>query len=423
MKVAVNELSPCRRSLSVEVPPGVVNAEFEKALRSFSNRVRLDGFRKGKVPRQILQQRFGKEIEQEVIEKLIQDHSASALKEKNLRPLQTPVLKDYKFARETGLSFVAEFEVRPEITATGYKDVRVPRQEVQVPEIGLLKALDELRERRARYEGVEGRGVEPGDYVLAEIRGEFEPGQGEPLSQPDAFFEIGSAGPHPELTDELRGMQPAEERKFGVKYPEDHPAERLAGKRVVFTVKLKEIKNKRLPDLDDEFARELGAEKLEELRTRVHGDLLEAARAREKAAARRKALDQLLEANPSVDVPEALVEDQIEGTLGEIARSMAAQGMDPRHANVDWDEVRKEQREPAIRSVKAGLILDAIAKQEKIEVSPEELDRALEKEARHRRQSVVALRPAWEKDGRLDALKRQLTREKSLDFVLSASNI
>jgi trigger factor len=176
-------------------------------------------------------------------------------------------------------------------------------------------------------------------------------------------------------------------------------------------------------ELDDDFAREVGAETLDSLRERVREDLLAAGKEREKAEARRAALDQILSANPDLEVPESMVEDRLQGMLEEIAHSMAAQGIDPDQARVDWDEMRRNQLEPARRAVKASLLLDAIARQDDISLEPEELDAALEREARRRRQTASALRGKWEKDGRLEALTRQLIREKSLDFVLSAANI
>jgi len=423
MKVSVTEVSTCKRSLSVTVPPDVVAAEFEKAFRQFAGRVKMDGFRQGKVPRQLVQQRFGKEIEQEVIETLIRRHSVSALEEAKLRPLHAPVLKDYKFGKDDGLSFVAEFEVKPDVRADGYKSIKVERKSVQVGEMDVQKALDDLRERRAVFEGVEGRGIEAGDFILADIKGTFNEGEGEPLDHPDAFFEVGSAGPHPELTDELRGTAAGETRTFGVAYPKDHPSELLAGKRVVFEISLKEIKTKRLPELNEDFAKDLGAASLDELREKIQEDLLHAMQDRERAEARRSALDQILEANPSLEVPESLVDDRVEGMVEEIARSMAARGMDPREAAVDWEEIRREQREPARKLVRGALLLDAIGAQENLELEPEEIDHAIEHEAKHRRQTAGALRAKWEKEGRLDALKRQLIREKALDFVLSSSNI
>src|SRR5262249_33772105 len=151
------------------------------------------------------------------------------------------------------------FEVRPKITVTGYKGLKVPRREVEVKEADVLAAVDDLRERAARYEGVEGRGVELGDHVLVDIGGRAEGVDEPPFRHEDAFFEVGSAGPHPELSDELKGLKPGEEKSFGVRYPQDHPAQGLAGRRVVYDVKLKEIKTKHLPGFDEEFLKTIGA--------------------------------------------------------------------------------------------------------------------------------------------------------------------
>ncbi len=424
MKVSVTDVSACRRSLAVDLPPDVVEAEYEKAFRTFAKRIRLDGFRRGKVPKHVVEQKFGREIEQEAVEHLIHEYSASALEEAGLRPLHTPILKDYKFARTTGLSFVTEFEVRPRVSVSGYRGLRAERRDVEVSEVDVLKALDELRERAARFEPAEGRGVEHGDFVLADIRGSFDPGAGEPFSSEDAFFEVGSAGEHPELTDEIRGMRPGEERTFGVKYQPDHPTPWLAGRRVAYQVRLKETKVKRLPDLDDEFAKEIGsAETLTRLRDRVRAELLDAARRRERDEARRQVLDQLLDAHASVEVPEAMVDDQVEGAIEDAIGSMITRGIDPRRAGVDWDEVRKEQREPARRFVRGVLLLEAIAEKETLAVQPQDLDAAIAREAERRRQNVEVLRARWEKEGRVEALQRQILREKVLDFLLASANI
>jgi trigger factor len=424
MKVSVTETGSCRRSLSVDVPPDAVEAEFERVRRNFARKVKLDGFRQGKVPRHILDQRYGKEIEQEVVEQLIHSASEDAIHEAGLRPLHAPVLKDYKFARATGLSFVTEFEVRPRVTASGYRGLKITRQPVEVKETDVLHALDTLRERHARFEPIESRGVETGDHVLMDVEGSFEPGQGEPFSSPDAFFEIGSAGPHPEFTDEIHGMKLGEERTFGVKYPSDHPTAGLAGKRVIYKVKVKDVKVRHLPELNDEFAKELGSfDSLTALRERVREDLTAGATAREKDEARRQALDRIVEAHSAIEVPEALVDDQIEGYVEEVMRSMVARGMDPREARVDWEEIRREQREPARKSVRAMLLLDAIAEQEKLQTDDAELVATIEREAARRKTSPSALRAKWDKEGRTDSLKRQILREKVLDFLLSSANI
>ncbi|HZE88497.1 MAG TPA: trigger factor [Verrucomicrobiae bacterium] len=424
MKVSVTDLGPCRKSVAVELPPAVIRDEYEKAFRDFSRGVRLDGFRKGKVPKHVVEQRFGKEIEQEVVEHLIRDYSASALEESGLEPLHTPILKDYKFGRESGLSFVTEFEVRPKIVATGYRNLSVPRRTVEVKDADVAAALEDLRERAARYEGVEGRGVEAGDHILADVTGTIEGTDHEPFRNDDVFFEIGSAGPHPELTDEIRGMAPGGERTFGILYPQDHPNTGFAGKRVVYSIRLKEIKSKVLPELDDEFAKTVGStDTLASFRERVRDDLQRIGNLRERDEARRRALDLVLEANASVEVPESLIDDQVEGEIEDTIRSMSSQGMDPRNAGVDWDEIRKEHREPARRFVRGILLLDAVGETEKLEVGDGEIDAALDREAARRKTSADALRARWEKEGRLDSLKRQILREKVLDFLLTPANI
>ncbi len=401
----------------------MIDAEYEKTFRSYADRIHLSGFRQGKVPRHILVQRFGKEIEQDVVETLIRNCSLSAIREKGLEPLHSPVLKDLKFERDTGLSFVAEFEVRPELEVAGYRDIHVERRAVEVSEGEIAKAIDDLRVRAARYDGVEGRGVAQGDFVLAGIRGTFDEGQGEPISRPDAFFEVGSAGPHPELTDELKGMEPGQERTFAVRYPADHPSAQLAGRKVAFRVALREIKSRTLPELNDDFAREVGAgTTLDELRAKVRDELMRVARSKERSEAVRKAIDQLLSANPRAEAPESMVDEQVEGYVEDLMRAMQAQGIDPAAAGVDLERVRSEQREMARRSVVAGLLLDAIARKESLEIAAGAVDEALEHEARQRRQNVGSLRARWEKEGRVDALKRHLLREKVLDLVLGTAN-
>jgi len=420
----VTDLSACRRSVSVELEPAVIEQEYEKAFREFAKGIRLDGFRRGKVPKHVVEQRFGKEIEKEVVEHLIRDYSASALEESGLNPLHSPVLKDYKFGRTTGLSFITEFEVRPKIEVAGYRGLKVARREVEVKDSDVAAALEDLRERAARFEAIEGRGVAAGDYLLADVSGRVDGEGSEPFKNDDVFFETGSAGPHPELTDELRGMRPGEERSFGVKYPQDHPTASLAGNRIVYQVKLKEIKEKHLPALDDDFARTVGStESLDRFREHVRDDLLKVATLRERDEARRHALDQILEANGAVEVPQTLVEDQIEGEIEQAVRSMVSQGIDPRNAAVDWDEIRKENAEPARRFVRGMLLLDAIADQEKLETTPEDLTAAFEREAVRRKQSAEVVRARLEKDGGVESLKRQILREKVLDFLLSPANI
>ncbi|HEY3175880.1 MAG TPA: trigger factor [Candidatus Polarisedimenticolia bacterium] len=423
LKVTVSEITAARKSIRIEVPAGEVATEYDQACRKYMRNLKVPGFRQGKVPLHIVTQRFGREIEQEAVEHVIQHALDHAFKDSGLKPLRSPVLKEYVFKKGEPLAFTAEFEVRPKITVQGSRDIRVKIAEPAVTDAMVISALDTLRERAARFLPVEGRGVTPGDFALIDIKGHAAGGQAEPFSRENLLFEVGSGGPNPELTEHLRGMMPGERRQFEIAYPGDHPVRNLAGRRIAYDVLLREIKMKELPDLDDEFARDLGKyETLEDLRGAVRIDLMEGERRRAREEARGAVIEQLLAANPDVAVPDSMVEEELDRRIDDLARTMVLQGMDPRRASVDWNEIREKHREGAFRAVRAMILLDAVAEEKEISVAPEALDRALADEAERRHQTKEALRAKLANDGRLERLEQQLLREKVLDFLLVASD-
>ncbi|MFQ5701813.1 MAG: trigger factor [Acidobacteriota bacterium] len=423
VKVSIKEIDAARRSLDVEVPASLVAGDYEKACRAYARKLKVAGFRKGKVPLEIIKQRFGKEIEQETVERTIDHALQGAIADARPAPLRLPVLKEYKYSRGEPLTFRAEYEVRPKIEVKGVDDIRVTVPEPEVTDRMIGETLEELRERAARFEPVTDRGVNPGDHVVMDVTGEDKAGKRRLFHRENVMVEIGSGGPHPELTDPLRGMKVAEKRGFDLDYPPDHSQGGLAGKKVSYTVSLREIKTKILPDLDDEFARDLGGfDTLEELRSKVTQDLIARERQRLRGEARRQVIDQLLERNPDIAVPDVLVQEEMDRRVEEVARGLALQGMDPRVHNVDWDEIRRKQRDPAVRSVGAAMLLDAIGEERKIALEDDDLGRAIAQQAERRRQTPEALRAQLSKDGRLEMLEKRLLREKILDFLLAASN-
>jgi trigger factor len=237
-------------------------------------------------------------------------------------------------------------------------------------------------------------------------------------------MEIGSGGPQPEMTDELRDMKPGESRTFTINYPKGHASKEMAGRRVAYTVALREIKEKVLPDMNDELAADLGDfTSLADLRQHVEKDLLARETRRTQDEARGELIDALLKRNPDVPAPDAMVEEELDRRLDTMARAMALQGLDPREARVDWGQMRERQREAAARGVRAVILLDAIAEEEKISLEPEALHKALSDEAARRKQTVEALKGRLAKEGRLERLERELLREKVLDFLLVTANI
>ena len=423
IKSQITDLSPARKSIAVEVPADQVAAEYENACRKYTRNLKVPGFRQGKVPPHIIKQRFGREIEQETIEHVIEHALEKVVAGAELHPLRAPVLKGYKHSQGEPLTFTAEFEVKPHVQVKGVRDIKVKIGEPAVTDKMVSEALETMRERAARFDPVEGRGVRPGDHVVADIKGHFASGGGEDFSRENILIEISSGGPNPELTDPMREMQAGESREFSITYPDDHPARDLAGRKVDYAVTVRQVKQKVLPELDDEFARDLGKfESFEELKRRVEADLMERERRKAREAARNAAVDQLLESNPGVPVPDVLVDEEVDRRIDDLARSMILQGMDPRRAPVDWDDIREKQREPGKKTVSAMILLDAVAAEQKISLEPEALDRALAEEAARRRQTPEALRAKLAKDGRLKGLEEQLLREKVLDFLLAASN-
>jgi len=423
IKVSIADVTGAKKSVTIEVPAAQVAAEYDDQCRKYARNLKVPGFRQGKVPPHIIRQRYGREVEQETVEHVIEHALSQAVTDQKLKPLRAPVLKDYKYEKGKPLSFTAEFEVRPQVSPAGVDTLRARVEDPVVTDAMVTDALASLRERAARYEPVDGRGVEPGDFTVIDVAGVFATGEGENFARENVMIETGSAGSFPELTDDMRGMTSGETREFAISYPEDNPAAELAGKRVSYKVTVREIKKKVLPELDDEFARDLGKfGTLDELKTRVTEDLTERERRRIREAARGAIVEQLLTANPDVPVPEAMVDDEVDRRVDDLVRSMIMQGVDPRRHQVDWDDIREKQREPAARAARAIILLDAIADEKKITLEPETLDRAIAEEAAKRRQTPEALRAKLKKDGRLESLEQQLLREKVLDFLLSASN-
>jgi len=423
LQVTMSDLSPARKSVQVAVPAAEVTAEYEKALRRYSRGLKVPGFRQGKVPQHIIKQRYGREVEQETVEHVIEHALERIVKDEGLQPLRSPVLKEYQHRPNEPLTFTAELEVRPHVVPLGLRDIRVTIPEPAVTDRMVADALDSLRERAARFEPVEGRGAQAADHVLMDVAAAFDAGEGENFKRENLLVELGPGGPHPELTDPMTGALPGETRTFRVPYPADHPAEHFAGRSIEYTIAVREIKKKVVPEMDDEFARDLGSfNDLQELRARVVDDLTQRERRRLREDARREVIDQLLKLNPDVPAPDVMVDEEVDRRIDDLVRSMVMQGMDPRRAAVDWDDVREKQREPAAQSVRAMILLDAIAREEKISVEPERLDRALADEASRRKEPLEVFRAKLAKDGRLERLEEQLLREKILDFLLGAAN-
>lgn len=421
MKIEVTDLSAVKKTLVVEAEPEELARETEDSVRRIARQARIPGFRPGKAPIAVIRNRFQSEIEEDVRERLVSRLYAAAAREKGLRPIGDPVLEELTHESDKPFRFKTTFEVLPELEPKNYKGLEAREGSSRVGDQAVDEALGGLRDAHARYATEEGRAAQTGDIVVADV--DETPEGGEADRRERAMIEVGLTQQLPAFNDALHGAVAGADLQFTVRYPDEHPSPRLAGKDVRYVMKVHEVKRREVPELDDEFAKDMGDfESLAALKDRIRADL-EARRAAEvRAAVRQSVLDKALLENP-VALPDVLVEDELRHRLEDMVRALVMQGIDPRQEDFDWKALRDRQEEPARKTVHARLLLDAVARTEDLQVSAEELDGRLRAEAQRLGETHEALVAKIEKSDGLQALKIQMVREKTLDFLTSVANI
>lgn len=435
MKTEFIDVTETQKNLLVEIPSTVVDAEIDKVSRDYSKAARIPGFRPGKVPAKVVRQRFRDQILHDVAHGLIPRAVDEALRERGVEPVDTPDIRDVVVEEGQPLKFTAAFETVPPIEPGDYESLTVHRQGAVVSEEAVEQALSQLRERAARYEPVEGRGVETGDSVLMDlVRTAVKPaeepliivpGQDAPAPQTESdkhdnvTVDIGAAANPPGFDEALTGLTAGEEKSFDVSYPEGYAVEELAGTTVRYDVHVKAIRKRVLPELDDEFAKDLGEfDSLEALRARVRGDLEHEA-SREAEREMRAELLRQLARRVQFDVPPALLDREVDRRVEEFVRRLIEQQIDPMRTDINWEEFRERQKEAAAEAVQSALVLDEVARREGIVASEEEIEAEVGRYAERTGRSAAAVRARLEKEGSLTRLYTGLRREKAVTFLLS----
>ncbi|HEV3482491.1 MAG TPA: trigger factor [Candidatus Acidoferrales bacterium] len=420
----------CKREVELEIPAENVAKATEKVARDIARIARIPGFRPGKAPITLVRRRFAGDIQGEVVQSLVPEYLERALDEKKLVPVARPEVDKVEFKEGEPLKFRAIFEVLPEFELGDYKNLQVQVDEIDVGDAQVDKTLEEMRERAATFVPVEGRAARDGDSVLIKLIG-TPSGGGEPVQADNVLVPLGAEETLPVFSEKLRGAATGETKRFDAQYPDDYPDPKLKGKTYDYSVEVQGIKEKKLPELNDEFAKDAaGAEgsqlsgiaTLEDLRKKIRESLDAEKEHREKAQAREKVLDTLVNQH-DFPVPEALIESQMDSRLERVVRSLAAQGVDPRGMNVDWTALRRQQRERAIADVKAELLLDRIASAENIDVSDEEVEKEITALAERSGESATALRARLTKQGALDRMKSKLRSDKTVDSLYRTARI
>jgi trigger factor len=416
----------CKRELKLEIPAENVQKAAEKVARDLARVARVPGFRPGKAPVTLIRRRFADDIQGEVVQSLVPEYLEKALDEKKLIPVTRPAVDKVEFKEGEPLRFRAVFEVLPEFELGDYKNLEVKVDAIEIGDAQVSKTLDEMRERAATFVPVEGRPAKDGDYVLMKLAG-TPVGGGDPVQADNILCHLGAEETLESFTENLRGAQPGETKKFQSKYPDDYPDPKLAGKTYDYSVEVQGIKEKKLPELNDEFAKDAAGEKggfttLAEMRKKILENLEAAKGQRQQAQAREKILELLVKRH-DFPVPEALVESQMDTRLERVVRSLAAQGVDPRAVNVDWVSLRRRQHDPAVDDVKAELLLDRIATAENIEATDEDVEKEIANLAEHSGESATALRARLTKQGALDRMKSKLRSDKTIEWLYRTARI
>jgi trigger factor len=426
-----------KREIEIEIPVAEVNRETESLIQKYQKLARIPGFRRGHVPASIIRQRFSEEIKTDVVETLIPRFFRREAERLSLHPVSQPRVTDLHLHEGEPLRFKAAFEVLPEIKLEGYKELRAERPDITVADSDVEQALNDLRERHAKFEPVEGRALADGDFAQVSLEGTPKPGaqsanqdetadkesaDTQPVHMDEVLVEIGGENTMPEFTEHLRGANRSDERTFDVNYPEDTQDKRLAGRQFSYTVKVQAIKQKHLPELDDEFAKQFGEfQNIDEVRKAIRQQIQSERQHKAEHEAKDKLVEQLITRN-DFEVPDSLIEQQIDIRLERGLRALAAQGLTAEQMKkMDLQRLRVGQREQAIHDVKAALLLERVADEENLQVSEDELNQELDALARQTKQSSEAVRARLTRDGGLDRIRTRIRNEKTLDYLYQQS--
>ncbi len=428
VEVVVTDVSQCKKDLAVEVPAEEVRKEYEKAYDAYVRYVKVPGFRPGRVPRGVIKQRFGKEVKEEVIGQLLPHALQHAVVDHKLKIVGDPRIDDITIAEGESLKFKASIEVLPDFDLNEYKGLKATKRITPVTDEDVEQVIEGWREKMAEFVPVEDRPSQDGDFVSVNLIGKYieaeQAHEQEDLVADDVQIEIGSEQVQPEFNESLRGVQAGDVREFRVSYPEDFGSKGLAGKTLDFTATVVAVREKELPELDDDFAKDFGEyETIQEMRDKVREMLVGQAENQADSKLRDDLLEQLLSAH-DFEVPSVLVEQQAQSRVREFAYSLMRMGLPPQSAqSINWAERLVEAREQAVRDVRSTLIVSAIGDKEGVKANQDEIDEEIWQMAEASGEDAEQLKARLTRDEAISSIESRLRFRKSLDVVIGNAEI
>ena len=410
MKVTIDEPKPWKRILDIEVPSTVVQEQLDISFRRYRKEIRMPGFRQGKVPMDVLRARFGDEIRAEVVERLIPEYLKQAGADAEIRPIATPVIEDLHFHEGEALHFRAIMEIKPAIELKEYRGLQVTKRATVVSDEDVQRVLDTLRERHSNVVRVDSE-AKSDQFVVADIQ-HLDP-TGVPIigkKEEKQFFRLGTGRMGAGFDEQMIGVKAGDERTISTIYPEDHPDETLAGQNASFAITAHEVLERILPELDDAFAVDVGAENLETLKGTIRKDLEQ----EPEREVRNQILKQLNDAY-DFEVPDSMLKSYLDHVIEDAKRN-------PRQP-VNEEELRQSYQPVAVEQIKQTLIIDAIAQKEQITVLPEETDDRVRAMAERTHIAFDQLKRIFRDNGRLDRIEFDIREEKVVEFLIQQADI
>lgn len=420
MKVDIEDVSSCKKTLKIEIPPEDVNSEYKKAYDEIRKNVTVPGFRKGRTPEGVLRKRFKEHVRGEIIEKLVPPAFEKAVEDAELeilRPLEAkdikPPLDEMSVDEDDSLSFEVSVDVKPEIELPDFPQLEVDKSEVNVTQEAVDEHLERLRENKAEYIPIEERPIQDGDYAKVDL---IAKSGDEVLNEAEEeILRVGGDSPIPELSEHVIGMNPGEEKDFTVTFPEDHKVQIFAGKEISFHIEIHSVNAKQLPDLDDDFAKDLGSDDLQHLKAKAWNDLIDFHKFQQRDKQKQELIDQLIEKS-EFEVPDFLIANNVEAMV----RNMKYERNDE-----DFEASEEELAElhtMSLSMIRRMWILEEISKREDITASDEEVEAEVKRIAESQGRDPQKYMKLLEAVNRLDGIKTSIQEDKVFDLLIEQAS-
>ena len=423
MQIEITRTDECKRKLNIVIPQDEVSKELSKIYQEINQKANIRGFRKGKVPRKVLEQYYKRDAEADLIQKIVPKACDEAANKENLKMVGGYLLEEYVLKDGEPLKLDISIEVKPDIVLKNYKGIEVQKKAVEVSDEDVDNVLKQTQYENAELKGIDTRGAEKNDEIVIDFRGRidgkfFKGGEGK-----DFRLILGQGRMIEGFEEKLIGLRAGDKKEIDIQYPQNFPDEKLAGRKIIFEVLVKDVKERILPSIDDEFAKDLGDfNDLNALRNKIRDDLTKAKENLNNLDYEKEILEKLLEENAFVP-PESLVKRELEFLKKNLAMRLSKGKTEELSLGKEGEEIMQEMSKEANKRVKESLILEKIAEEEKIEISNSEVDEDIRKRAEDSNQNFYALKEIFQKNRVYEAIRDKIREEKVLKFLLECSII